>query len=195
MHRCLLSITGRRSFFSATASPLSTPPFGIQCRRAYAIMEKKASMAPNAQLTPSNEPFIVRFYRSGARDDEGRTLKDILNFNDNALERHHDYIQVIFPVSISPPTNTSKPLRSQTDHSSLESIFGEVFRYLSFDNNLTVFSFLNVLHTIQTHRSFRRKFARRSWNMNTFEIISTKLSFAWLASTHSMSLETSWTLP
>ena len=45
------------------------------------------------------QPFIIRFYGEGARDEEGRDLEEILNFSDNALERYHDYIQVIFPVS------------------------------------------------------------------------------------------------
>jgi hypothetical protein len=44
-------------------------------------------------------PFIARFYGiEQAEDLEGRTLSQILNFDDEKLERDHDYIQVLFPV-------------------------------------------------------------------------------------------------
>lgn len=53
----------------------------------------------NTEYSP-RPPFIVRFYgQQGARDGEGRTLDEILNFNDHSLEYHHDFIQVLFPVS------------------------------------------------------------------------------------------------
>lgn len=50
----------------------------------------------------SPAPFIVRFYgEEHATDAEGRTLDDICAFDDDELEYHHDFIQVIFPVSIA----------------------------------------------------------------------------------------------
>lgn len=48
-------------------------------------------------------PFIVRFYgKDRAADNEGRTLDEICAFSNNELEYHHDYIQVLFPVSLVP---------------------------------------------------------------------------------------------
>ena len=55
------------------------------------------------------KPFIVRFYGDeAAKDDEGRSLEDILKFKDNELEYHHDYIQVLFPLPEPSPINPGK---------------------------------------------------------------------------------------
>ena len=52
----------------------------------------------------ASPPFIVGFYQEstqgGFRDAGGRSLSDILNYNDQNLELRHDYIQVLFPVSL-----------------------------------------------------------------------------------------------
>ena len=41
---------------------------------------------------------LVAFYRDGARDDEGRTLAEILAWDDDRLEEIHDFIQWLFPL-------------------------------------------------------------------------------------------------
>ncbi|CAK4030315.1 opioid growth factor receptor region [Lecanosticta acicola] len=52
----------------------------------------------------SEQPFIVRFYSKpdknhpSTEDPEGRTLKDMLNYSNDELESHHDYIQYLFPL-------------------------------------------------------------------------------------------------
>ncbi|EME45261.1 hypothetical protein DOTSEDRAFT_43628 [Dothistroma septosporum NZE10] len=57
------------------------------------------------------KPFIVRFYGAeAAKDEEGRTLDDILNYEDGELEYHHDYIQVLFPLPEPSPVNPGAPL-------------------------------------------------------------------------------------
>ncbi|KAM3416679.1 Opioid growth factor receptor [Cercospora zeina] len=68
-----------------------------------------SSMSTNNQ-PPQPPPFIARFYgNEAARDDEGRNLDEILNFDDYELEGHHDYIQVIFPLPERSPINPSAP--------------------------------------------------------------------------------------
>ena len=52
---------------------------------------------------------IVAFY-SGGRDSEGRTLREILAWNDGALEAVHDYIQWVFPTRQPSGVNPSAPL-------------------------------------------------------------------------------------
>lgn len=55
--------------------------------------------AMSSTAPPPQAPFIVRFYGEGAEDFKSRTLTDILDFSDRALERNHDYIQILFPAS------------------------------------------------------------------------------------------------
>ncbi|EMF10413.1 uncharacterized protein SEPMUDRAFT_49639 [Sphaerulina musiva SO2202] len=64
-------------------------------------------------MSQSSEPFVVRFYSSGARDDEGRDLDDILKSSDEALEQCHDYIQLIFPLPERSPYNPGAPILSK----------------------------------------------------------------------------------
>jgi hypothetical protein len=52
---------------------------------------------------------IVNFY-SGGRDSEGRTLADILTWNDDRLEAVHDYIQWVFPARQPSGVNPFAPL-------------------------------------------------------------------------------------
>lgn len=57
------------------------------------------------------KPFMVRFYGpEAARDAEGRSLEDILQFKDSELEYHHDYIQVLFPLPEPSPINPGAPI-------------------------------------------------------------------------------------
>jgi hypothetical protein len=52
---------------------------------------------------------IVGFY-SGARDAEGRTLEEVLSWDDNRLEAVHDYIQWVFPTRQPSGVNPDAPL-------------------------------------------------------------------------------------
>lgn len=52
---------------------------------------------------------IVNFY-SGAPDYKGRTLVEILAYDDAALEYHHDFIQVLFPLPEASIYNPRAPL-------------------------------------------------------------------------------------
>ena len=53
---------------------------------------------------------IIAFYRGEGRDDRGRTLADILAFNDEALEYTHDYIQWLFPLDVPSSVQPLAPL-------------------------------------------------------------------------------------
>lgn len=53
----------------------------------------------------------VSFY-SGGRDSEGRTLEEILTWNDERLEAVHDYVQWLFPTRRPSGVNLFAPLVS-----------------------------------------------------------------------------------
>jgi hypothetical protein len=54
---------------------------------------------------------IVGFF-AGGTDDHGRTLADILSWDDGRLEAVHDYIQWLFPTRQPSAVNQSAPLVS-----------------------------------------------------------------------------------
>lgn len=53
---------------------------------------------------------IVAFYEETGRDAEGRTLSEILAWDDDALEEVHDYIQWLFPLREPSRFNPDAPL-------------------------------------------------------------------------------------
>ncbi|KAK3718120.1 hypothetical protein LTR37_005235 [Vermiconidia calcicola] len=48
----------------------------------------------------ANRPWLVNFYdeRVNAKDPQGRTLQDILYYNEDEIEDRHDFIQHMFPL-------------------------------------------------------------------------------------------------
>jgi len=56
---------------------------------------------------------IVAFFRGG-RDSEGRTLDEILGWDDELLEEVHDYIQWIFPTARASDFNPSAPMLTES---------------------------------------------------------------------------------
>lgn len=52
---------------------------------------------------------LVAFYRDGARDDQGRTLREILAWPDDDLEDIHNFIQWLFPLPERSGANPSAP--------------------------------------------------------------------------------------
>lgn len=46
----------------------------------------------------SNSPLPIVVFFAGGKDDEGRTLDEMLSWSDLKLERLHDYIQWMFPL-------------------------------------------------------------------------------------------------
>lgn len=53
---------------------------------------------------------IVAFYEGSAPDDRGRSLDDILCFDDEQLENVHDFIQWLFPTPERSGANPSAPV-------------------------------------------------------------------------------------
>src|SRR5258706_11889459 len=53
---------------------------------------------------------LLAFYTGVATDDQGRTLDQILQWDDARLERAHDYIQWLFPNEVPSPVNPSAPI-------------------------------------------------------------------------------------
>ena len=58
---------------------------------------------------------LVRFYRGDAPDARGRTLDDILAWDDEQLEAVHDYIQWLFPLDEPSRFNPDAPLLTPAD--------------------------------------------------------------------------------
>lgn len=52
---------------------------------------------------------LIRFYEGIGTDHLGRTLADIHAFDHDALERHHDFIQWLFPLPEPSPVNPRAP--------------------------------------------------------------------------------------
>jgi hypothetical protein len=53
---------------------------------------------------------IIAFYGGGAPDDRGRSLGEILKFDDDRLEHAHDFIQWLFPLPERSGANPSAPV-------------------------------------------------------------------------------------
>src|SRR5262245_38928693 len=61
------------------------------------------------------ESEIVGFYRGTGTDHSGRRLDEILQWDDGALERVHDYIQWLFPLDEPSGANWRAPLLNGDD--------------------------------------------------------------------------------
>jgi hypothetical protein len=57
---------------------------------------------------------LVTFYRNEAPDYRGRWLRELWNYDDEQLEEHHDFIQVLFPLAEVSFYNAQAPLLDAT---------------------------------------------------------------------------------
>ena len=64
---------------------------------------------------PDGGRRIVAFYEGSGRDDRGRSLDDVLGFDDAALEYTHDFIQWLFPLPEPSRYNPHAPLLTAED--------------------------------------------------------------------------------
>jgi hypothetical protein len=66
----------------------------------------------HTKMRPSPQTMLIRFYdpEIKAKDDKGRTLDDILSWNDATLEHSHDYIQTLFPLPEPSGARDNAPL-------------------------------------------------------------------------------------
>jgi len=53
---------------------------------------------------------LLAFFRGTGTDGAGRRLEDILSWDDDALEYHHDYIQWVFPLREPSSVHPEAPL-------------------------------------------------------------------------------------
>jgi hypothetical protein len=58
---------------------------------------------------------LIAFYRDGASDDEGRTLAEILSWDDDRIEAIHNFIQWLFPLPEPSGANPSAPILYPTE--------------------------------------------------------------------------------
>jgi hypothetical protein len=58
---------------------------------------------------------LVEFYRGAAADTEGRRLADVWNWDDDAWEEVHDFIQWLFPLPEPSRFNPDAPLLTPQD--------------------------------------------------------------------------------
>jgi hypothetical protein len=64
---------------------------------------------------------LFDFYRGEATDCEGRSLKEILAWDDDDLEAVHDFIQWIFPMPEPSQFNSDAPLLTEADIAAFKS--------------------------------------------------------------------------
>jgi hypothetical protein len=64
---------------------------------------------------------IVAFYEGTATDDRGRSLDDILSFDDARLEAVHDFIQWLFPL---PERSGANPPAPTLDQAAIDAFAG-----------------------------------------------------------------------
>ncbi|HMF15157.1 MAG TPA: opioid growth factor receptor-related protein [Gemmataceae bacterium] len=58
---------------------------------------------------------LLDFYRGRATDNEGRWLRDLWDWDDDALESVHDFIQWLFPLPEPSQFNPNAPLLTPAD--------------------------------------------------------------------------------
>jgi hypothetical protein len=64
---------------------------------------------------------LIAFYGGNGRDHRGRLLSHIHQYSFEALERHHDYIQWLFPLPEPSGANPDAPLLSAEDIAAFQS--------------------------------------------------------------------------
>jgi opioid growth factor receptor-like protein len=63
---------------------------------------------------------LIRFYAGEGADHRGRTLNQILTWNDRELEQTHDYIQWLFPLIEPSRFNPDAPLLTAQDRDAFQ---------------------------------------------------------------------------
>lgn len=61
------------------------------------------------------ESALIAFYRGNGRDHRGRLLSHVHQYSFESLERHHDYIQWLFPLGEPSSANPAAPLLTSAD--------------------------------------------------------------------------------
>jgi hypothetical protein len=61
-------------------------------------------------IVKNRESTLINFYAGGGSDNRGRMLSEIHRWSDEELERTHDYIQWLFPLSERSAFNMHAPI-------------------------------------------------------------------------------------
>jgi hypothetical protein len=88
------------------------------------------------------ESALVRFHAGVATDSQGRRLSEILDWDDDQLERVHDYIQWLFPLPQRSAFNPGAPILTPADivafrqrpdlHGSLDAALARMLAFYGF---------------------------------------------------------------
>jgi DNA-binding transcriptional regulator/RsmH inhibitor MraZ len=73
------------------------------------------SLLSIAETTKPEESRLIQFMRGESRDHQGRTIDDILAFDDFWLEHTHDFVQWLFPIPEASRANPMAPILTQED--------------------------------------------------------------------------------
>ncbi|KIW00256.1 hypothetical protein, variant [Verruconis gallopava] len=115
------------------------------------------------------QPFLVRFFdpKVAAKDFRGRTLDDILAYDDDRFEMSHDYIQILFPLPEGSAFNWQSPIidkdtfqafRAREDlRKSFQRGYIRIMNFYGFDVTLL------DAGGVQLSRSANHKIAFRNW--------------------------------
>ncbi len=68
-----------------------------------------------AETTKPEASRLIQFMRGEGRDHQGRTIDDILAFDDFWLEHTHDFVQWLFPIPEASRANPMAPVLTQED--------------------------------------------------------------------------------
>lgn len=119
-------------------------PTGSQTRSHSSNTQKSSAFANMNPLDSSPSQLIVHFYdpHIQAKDGHGRTLEDVLSWDDVQLERSHNYIQMLFPLPEGSMFNWDAPvidLEVMTAFRSRDELRAQLRR--SFERMLTFYGF------------------------------------------------------
>ena len=63
---------------------------------------------------------LLAFYRGTGTDHRGRTREEIVGWDNDRLERVHDFIQWLFPLDKPSPVNPSAPVLTRSDRDTFQ---------------------------------------------------------------------------
>lgn len=142
-------------------------------KKAFHSQVKLEAPAKTIQTLTNQKPKAIKgdpkgllpFYRNERPNRHGFTLEKILKFNDREMERHHDFIQWIFPTRTVSNYNTQAPLLNNALIQAAKSdikIRKNVIR--AFDKMLQYYGLERVGKTVQKARNFNDR--KGYWTIN-----------------------------
>ena len=143
---------------------------------------------------------LLDFFDGTGRDGAGRTHADILALSDEELQRHHDFVQWLFPNPKPSPVNPSAPvLTPEAARAIADSPARKARAIAGFDRMLAFYGFARDGDGVGPHDGVRNHWLRpgdhnhlRITRILTFlgAIGEKKLAEAWLARLEDLPRET-----